>query len=195
MPPQPISLTDPAHANELAPDNFTVVFETTAGTINIDVHRDWAPVGVDRFYNLINAGFYNDVAFFRVLTGFVAQFGLHGDPKINNVWRSARIEDDPVKHSNTRGTLSFATAGPGTRTTQIFINFGNNARLDDMGFSAFAEVQAESMPVLDKLYAGYGEGAPQGQGPSQARIQSEGNSYLKSQFPKLDFIKTASIKK
>ncbi|MEM7675821.1 MAG: peptidylprolyl isomerase, partial [Myxococcota bacterium] len=123
-------LTNPALANETAPDTFTVQFETTKGPVVIDVTRAWAPRGADRFYNLVKAGYYNDVAFFRVISGFMAQFGISGDPRLNQIWRDARIQDDPVTQSNTRGMMTFATSGPNTRTTQLFINFGDNARLD-----------------------------------------------------------------
>jgi peptidyl-prolyl cis-trans isomerase A (cyclophilin A) len=186
------ALTDPSKATATAPAKFTVKLETTAGDILIDVDRAWAPKGADRIYNLVKAGYYNDVAFFRVIGGFMAQVGIHGDPNVNKVWRNARIEDDKAGvQSNTRGMVSFATAGPNTRTTQFFINFGNNARLDGMGFAPFGKVR--DMAVVDKLYAEYGEGAPNGRGPDQGRIQMEGNKYLKSDFPKLSWIKQASI--
>ena len=190
--PNPAALKDPSKANEKAPDKFTVKLETTAGDILIDVDRSWAPKGADRIYNLVRAGYYDDVAFFRVISGFMAQVGIHGDPEVNKVWRNARIEDDPAgKQSNARGMVSFATAGPNTRTTQFFINFGNNARLDGMGFAPFGKVR--NMDVVDKLYAEYGEGAPNGRGPEQGRVQMEGNKYLKSDFPKLSWIKKATI--
>ena len=130
----------------------------------VEVHRDWAPNGADRFYNLVKNGFYNDARFFRVIDGFMVQFGINGDPKISAVWRDANIKDDPVKQSNTRGMITFATAGPNTRTTQVFINFGDNAGLDGQGFSPFGKV-VSGMDVVDSLYAGYGEGAPNGHGP------------------------------
>ena len=189
----PAALMDPSKANETAPDTYAVKFETTAGDVIIDVTRAWAPNGADRFYNLVNAGFYDDVAFFRVISGFMAQVGISGNPKLSGIWRKASIQDDPVKESNTRGMVTFATAGPNTRTTQIFINFGNNARLDGMGFAPFGKVR--DMATVDKLHAGYGEGAPRGRGPSQGRIQSEGNTYLRADFDKLDYIKKATIMK
>ncbi len=185
------ALMDPSKATAKAPDKFTVKLETTAGDILIDVQRDWSPKGADRFYNLVKAGYYDDVAFFRVIGGFMAQVGINGDPNVNKVWRDARIDDDPVKQSNTRGMVSFATGGPNTRTTQFFVNFGNNARLDQMGFSPFAKVR--NMDVVDKLYAGYGEGAPSGKGPNQGRVQTEGNKYLKADFPNLSWIKKATV--
>ncbi|MGB5811522.1 MAG: peptidylprolyl isomerase [Polyangiales bacterium] len=174
-----------------APDRYTVELDTTKGPIIIDVHRDWAPHGADRFYELVNAGYFNDVAFFRVISGFMAQVGISGDPAQNTIWREKRIPDDPVKGTNSRGTVSFATSGPDSRTTQFFINFGDNSRLDGMGFSPFGKVQ--DMTVVDALYSGYGEGAPGGRGPSQGRLQSEGNAYLKKDFPKLDYIKSAKV--
>lgn len=167
-------------------------FETTAGTFTIEVHRDWAPLGADRFHELVQSGYYDGVRFFRVLTGFMAQFGIHGDPSMSAAWRDRRIADDPVRQSNTRGMVSYAMAGPRTRTTQVFINFGDNSQLDGMGFAPFGRV-IEGMDVVDRLYAGYGEGAPRGPGPDQGRIQTEGNAYLARQFPKLDYIKRASI--
>ena len=187
------ALLDPSKATETAPATFTVKLETTKGDILIDVTRDWSPLGADRFFNLVKSGYYNDVAFFRVIPGFMAQIGLSGDPKINAVWRQARIKDDAVKQKNTRGMVSFAMAGPNTRTTQFFINFGDNSRLDRSGFSPFGKVQDASMKVVDSLHSGYGEGAPRGRGPSQGRVQMEGNAYLKKDFPKLDYVKKASI--
>jgi len=178
--------------NQTAPATFNVQFETTQGKFVVEVHRDWAPNGADRFYNLVKSGFYDDTRFFRVLNGFMAQFGIHGDPKVAATWRAARIQDDPVKSSNKRGFLTFATAGPGTRTTQLFINFGDNSRLDGQGFAPFAQV-TKGMEIVDKLYAGYGEGAPNGNGPDQGRIQGEGNAYLDKEFPKLDRIKSVKI--
>lgn len=175
-----------------APAVFKATFETSKGDFVIEVHREWAPTGADRFFNLVKHGFYDDVRFFRVIAGFMAQFGIHGDPKVAALWRDERIMDDPVKEHNTRGTITFATAGPNTRTTQVFINYGDNARLDSLGFAPFGQVVA-GMEVVDQLYAGYGEGAPRGKGPNQGKIQTEGNTYLTSQFPQLDYIKKATI--
>ncbi len=186
------ALMNPAAATETAPEKFKAKFETSKGDFVVEVYRDWAPQGADRFYNLVKIGFFNDVRFFRVLSGFVAQFGINGDPEVMKAWREAKISDDPVKETNARGTLVFATAGPNTRTTQLFINFGNNANLDGMGFSPFGKV-VEGMDVVDGLYAEYGEGAPRGMGPNQGLIQSQGNTYLKESFPKLDYVKTATI--
>ncbi len=186
------SLLDPRQANEQAPDSFAVELTTTKGPIVIDVTRAWSPHGADRFYNLVKVGYFTDVAFFRVISGFMAQAGIHGDPRVNQAWRSANIPDDPAAgQSNTRGMVSFAMAGPNTRTTQFFINFGDNSRLDSMGFTPFGRVR--DMRAVDALYKGYGEGAPRGRGPSQALIQSRGNEYLRQSFPELDYIVSARI--
>lgn len=187
------ALKDPTKATEKAPDQYTVKLETTKGDILIDVTREWAPQGADRFYNLVKIGYFDDVAFFRVIEGFMAQVGISGDPDVNGAWRVARIPDDQVKQSNTRGMVTFATAGPNSRTTQFFINFGDNSNLDGMGFAPFGKVR--DMAVVDKINNEYGEGAPRGRGPNQMRVQTEGNKYLKAEFPKLDYIKKASISK
>lgn len=178
--------------NQKAPEMFQVRFETTEGDFIVEARRDWAPRGVDRFYNLVREGFFDGAHFFRVIEGFMAQFGIPGDPQVAAAWREARIEDDPVRASNTRGRISFATAGPGTRTTQLFINYGDNARLDAMGFAPIGEV-VEGMDVVDALHAGYGEGAPGGRGPDQGRIQQEGSAYLERAFPELDLIRRAEL--
>ena len=148
------TLLDPKHAdvNKQAPAKFLAKFETSKGEFVIEVQRDWAPKGADRFYNLVKNGYFSDVRFFRVVTGFVAQFGIHGDPKVSAAWRDANIQDDPVKESNKRGMVVFATAGPNTRTTQFFINFKDNVRLDSMGFSPFGKV-IQGMEVVDQLHA------------------------------------------
>jgi peptidyl-prolyl cis-trans isomerase A (cyclophilin A) len=169
-----------------------VRFETTKGRFVVEVTRAWAPRGADRFFNLVRAGYYDDVAFFRVIEGFMVQFGIHGDPAVNSVWREARIPDDPVSQSNGRGMVTYAMAGPDTRTTQLFISFKDNAFLDAQGFAPFARV-VEGMTVVDSLYSGYGEGAPRGMGPDQGRAQGEGNAYLRGSFPRLDFVKTARV--
>ena len=183
---------DPARLTAKAPETFKVQFNTTKGKFTIAVTRSLAPNGADRFYNLVRAGYFTDVAFFRVIPGFMCQFGIHGDPSISAKWREAAIPDDPVKSSNTRGTITFATAGPNTRTTQLFINFGDNTSLDAQGFAPFGKV-IEGMSVVDKINSEYGEGAPSGNGPDQGRIQMEGNVYLKKDFPDLDYIKSATI--
>lgn len=185
-------LLDASQANEQAPDQCRVRLKTTKGDIVLALTRSWAPLGVDRFYNLVRIGYFEDIAFFRVIEGFMVQFGISGDRKVNDAWATAQIKDDPVKESNVRGFLSFATAGPNTRTTQLFINFGNNASLDKMGFAPIGEV-VEGMDVVDSIYSGYGEGAPRGSGPNQARIKAQGNPYLKKGFPELDYIQSASI--
>jgi peptidyl-prolyl cis-trans isomerase A (cyclophilin A) len=188
------NLSDPASLNEQAPAAYKVKFDTSKGSFVVEVHRDWAPNGADRFYNLVKNSFYNDARFFRVIEGFMVQFGINGNPKISAVWQNADIADDPVKQSNERGMITFATAGPNTRTTQVFINFGDNASLDGQGFSPFGKV-ISGMDVVDSLFSGYGEGAPNGRGPNQGIVQSLGNAYLDKAFPKLDSIKTATIVK
>ncbi len=187
-------LKNPAGLAEQAPATYKVDFDTSKGKFVVQVHRDWAPRGADRFYNLVKNGFYDNTRFFRNIEGFMVQFGIHGDPAVSNVWRGAQIQDDPVKQSNKRGYITFATGGPNTRTTQVFINFGDNAALDKQGFSPFGEV-VSGMDIVDKLYNGYGEGAPRGRGPDQGRTQWEGNAYLTKDFPRLDYTKTATIEK
>jgi peptidyl-prolyl cis-trans isomerase A (cyclophilin A) len=192
-PPKPAaSLKDPATLNEQAPEKFRARFKTTKGDFVVEVVRAWAPRGADRFYNLVKNGYYDDTAFFRVIAGFMAQFGINGDPSLNAVWRQARIQDDPVTQSNKRGHVTFAMGGPDTRTTQLFINFKDNSNLDAMGFPPFGAV-VEGMEVVDTIYQGYGEGAPRGSGPDQGRLQSEGNAYLKTDYPNLDYTKKAVI--
>ncbi len=185
-------LSNPAALTAQAPASYKVKFDTSKGPFIVQVHRDWAPLGADRFYNLVKNGFYDNARFFRVVSGFMVQFGINADPRLSAVWRDAAINDDPVKQSNARGMITFAMRGPNTRTTQVFINFGNNARLDTGGFAPFGQV-VSGMTVVDALYSGYGEGAPRGAGPEQGRIQSEGNAYLIKEFAKLDYIKTATI--
>ena len=176
----------PSSAATQAPDSFRVAFETTRGNFVVDVIRKWSPHGVDRFHELVTSGYFTDVAFFRVLPGFVAQFGMHGDPSVNKRWDDRPIPDDSVVQSNKRGTLVFATSGPNTRGNQFFINFADNASLDRQGFSPFGRV-VEGMGVVDSIYAGYGEE------PDQGRIGAEGNRYLKRSFPRLDYIKSARV--
>jgi peptidyl-prolyl cis-trans isomerase A (cyclophilin A) len=192
--PNKAKLRTPSQLVEKAPETYKARLDTSKGLIVIEVHRDWAPLGADRFYNLVKNGFYDDIRFFRVLDNFMAQFGINGDPAVMAAWRGANIKDDAVKQSNKRGFITFATGGPNTRTTQVFINFKDNVGLDGQGFSPFGEV-VSGMDVVDKLYSGYGEGAPQGRGPDQSRTQMEGNAYLTKEFPKLDFIKKATIEK
>ena len=175
----------PSEQATAAPDSFRVAFETTRGNFAVDVIRAWSPRGADRFHELVNAGYFTDVAFIRVLPGFVAQFGMHGDPAVNRRWERP-IPDDSVVQSNKRGTIVFATSGPNTRGNQFFINYSDNARLDGMGFSPFGRV-VEGMSVVDSIYSGYGET------PDQSRVAAEGNAYLKREFPRLDYIKSARI--
>jgi peptidyl-prolyl cis-trans isomerase A (cyclophilin A) len=194
-------LSDPASLAEKAPATYKAKFDTTKGAFVITIHRDWAPHGADRFYNLVKNGYYDDVAFFRVIDGFMAQIGMNGKPDIQSAWDKARLQDDAVKESNKKGFVSFASAGANTRTTQFFINLGDNARLDKPGacgpgcaFPPIGEV-TEGMNVVEQIYSGYGEGAPRGRGPAQDRIRMEGNTYLKKEFPKLDYVKKATIEK
>jgi peptidyl-prolyl cis-trans isomerase A (cyclophilin A) len=169
-----------------APDSFRVAFQTSRGDFSVDVLRAWAPKGADRFYDLVESQFFDGEKFFRVVPGFVVQFGLNGDPKRNERWLDERIADDSVAQSNLRGTLTFATEGRNTRANQLFINFADNSRLDRLGFSPIGRV-AEGMSVVDSLYSGYEEA------PDQHMIQTLGNSYLDRMFPKLDYIKTARV--
>ena len=185
-------LMNPSALKEQAPPTYRVTFDTSKGSFVIEVHRDWAPNRADRFYNLVKNGFFDDARFFRVVEGFMVQFGINGDPKVSAVWREARIKDDPVRISNKRTFVTFATAGPNTRTTQVFINFGDNHNLDSQGFAPFGQV-VSGMKVVDSLYNGYGEGAPQGLGPDQGKMQAEGNAYLAQRFSLLDYIKKATI--
>lgn len=180
------ALRDPSRATAQAPASFRVRFDTTRGSFVVAVTRAWAPRGADRFYNLVQAGFYDDAGFFRVVPGFVVQFGLNGDPQVNAVWRDARIADDPVTQTNAPGRITFATAGPATRTTQLFINLGNNGGLDGMGFAPFGEV-VSGMEVVRAIYPGYGESLDQG------LLTQQGNGYLRGQFPRLDFVKKATV--
>lgn len=174
------------------PEVFKVKFETTQGDFVVEVQRAWAPLGAERFHELVIRGYLDGCRFFRVIKGFMAQFGLNGDPKITASWKGNIIKDDPVKESNKKGHITFAMAGPNTRTTQLFINLVDNGRLDSSGFSPFGRV-TEGMEVVEKLYSGYGEGAPRGQGPDQGQITARGEAYLAANFPRLDSIKKATI--
>ncbi len=187
-------LHNPSHPemNQQAPDTYRVGFRTSAGDFVVEVHREWAPAGADRFYNLVSNNYYDGTRFFRVLQDFIAQWGIHGDPEISAAWSGATIPDDPVVQGNVRGTITYAMGGPNSRTTQVFLNFKDNAYLDSSGFSAFGEV-VEGMDVVDSLYKGYGEGAPQGNGPEQWKIQEEGNAYLERDFPEMDYVIEARI--
>ena len=176
-----------------APDVFRARFETSKGDFVVEVTRAWSPAGADRFYNLVSHGYLDGVRFFRVIEGFMAQFGINGDPALAALLGEANILDDPMVESNTRGKMTFAkTSLPNSRSTQIFINLVANTNLDGDGFSPFGEI-VEGMEVVDQLYSGYGEGAPGGAGPNQGRIQAEGNAYLDAEFPNLDYVERASI--
>jgi peptidyl-prolyl cis-trans isomerase A (cyclophilin A) len=187
-------LMNPALLNEKAPPVYQAKLETTKGDFVIDVTREWSPNGADRFYNLVKNGYYDGCRFFRVVGGFMAQFGINGDPQVNAAWNQAKIQDDPVKESNKRGYVTFAKSSlPNSRGTQVFINYADrNASLDSQGFSPFGIVTT-GMEVVDSLYSEYGDGAPRGKGPDQGQIQMQGNAYLEKDFPKLDYIKKAMI--
>jgi len=186
------SLLNPPSLSEQAPATFKVKFATSKGDFLVQVTRAWAPLGADRFYALVKNHFYDDASFFRVVPGLVVQFGISAQPEVSRVWASATIKDDPVTESNRAGYLTFATAGRNTRSTQLFINLVDNRNLDHMGLAPFGEV-IEGMTVVRDLYSGYGEGAPAGHGPDQARITSEGKAYLDKDFPLLDSIRKAVV--
>ena len=188
----PLLAPAPDRLDAVGPDSFTVRFATTRGDFDLKVHRDWSPRGADRIYWLVNHRYYDGVRFFRVVPNFVVQFGMHGDTAINRAWKDRRFTDDSVKRGNVRGTLSFATGGANTRTTQLFINLKDNQRLDPMGFSVVAQVVA-GMGVVDSLYQGYGDGPPRGKGPSQDTIAKEGEAYLARDYPRLDRVVTARV--
>jgi len=173
---------------ETAPDTFKVKFECTNGTFTVECTKKWAPLGVERFYALVREGYFNDTGFFRVVPGFVVQFGLAADPEVTAKWRTKTIKDDPVTQTNAPGTLTFATSGPNSRTTQLFINLVNNGQLDGQGFAPFGKV-VEGMEVVQKINAEYG------QHPKQPLITSEGNSYLRKNFPNMDYITKATLVK
>jgi peptidyl-prolyl cis-trans isomerase A (cyclophilin A) len=184
----------PAAKNEKAPDVFQVNFDTSKGKVVVEIHRDWAPNGVDHFYTLVKTGFFDGSRFYRTIRNFVAQFGINGDPKTNALWASGNIPDDPVKESNVTGTLTYAATGmPNSRSTQLFFNLKDNGpSLDKQGFAPIGKV-ITGLDVMESFYTGYGSMAPEGEGPDPGKIASQGNSYLESQFPRLDFIKTATI--
>jgi peptidyl-prolyl cis-trans isomerase A (cyclophilin A) len=187
------ALLRPSALKEQAPETFQVKFTTTRGDFVVTVTRAWAPLGADRFYNLVKHHFFDNASFFRVHPAFIVQFGISAYPPVSAAWDNATIKDDPVKESNKRGSLTFATAGPGTRTTQLFINFGDNSRLDRMGFSPFGQV-TEGMNVVEMFYEGYGEiPAMGGSGPEPSEIEKQGKAYLDKSFPKLDFIKSTTL--
>lgn len=169
-----------------APDKFRVKFETSCGDFTVEVQRDWAPLGADRFHELVQAGFYDECRFFRVVPGFVVQWGMNGDPAVYAKWKDREIKDDKVTQSNREGMITFASRGPNTRTCQLFINLADNERLDDLGFAPFGKV-VEGLDVVKKITSEYG------QRPQQPLIQEEGNAYLKKEFPKMDYIKKATV--
>jgi peptidyl-prolyl cis-trans isomerase A (cyclophilin A) len=188
------ALLDPSLATEQAPAVYRVRLETTKGNVVLELRREWSPQGADRFYNLVKAGFFDRVAFFRAIDGFMVQFGMSGEPSVQRAWNAYPIPDDPgTGHSNKRGFITFAKKNnPNSRTTQVFINYKDNAMLDAMGFTPFGEV-VEGMDVVDGLYKGYGEGAPKGKGPNQMLIEREGNAYLERDFPELDYVQKAVL--
>lgn len=177
-----------ASAADPAPETYQVLFHTSKGNFTVEVHREWAPIGADRFFKLIESGYYDECRFFRVVPGFMVQWGINGDPDIQKNWVKATINDDPVTKSNTRGFITFATSGRNSRTSQLFINYGDNSQLDGMGFAPFGQV-IDGMDVVDAINSQYG------QRPDQGSIQSSGNAYLNKSFPKLDYIRKASIVK
>ncbi|HEY6462075.1 MAG TPA: peptidylprolyl isomerase, partial [Polyangiaceae bacterium] len=184
---------DPAKATEQAPEVYVARFLTTRGEFDVEVHRAWAPHGADRFYNLVKMGYFDDTRLFRAIDGFMVQFGINGDPAVNAKWEDATIPDDRVTQSNLRGFMSFAQTGqPNSRTTQVFVAYANHPRLDQSGFAPFGKV-IKGMDVVDAFYKGYGEGAPEGTGPNQGKIQAEGNAYLDKDFPKLDRILATKV--
>ena len=179
--------------SERAPDLFRAKFETSRGDFTVEVHRDWARRGADRFYNLLEDGFFNESRFHRVVRNFIVQFGINGDPSISRLWSNLVIPDDPPKQKNAKGTITFAVRGPSTRSTQVFINLRDNgATLDKSGFVPFGKV-IEGMDVVERLYNSYGDMPPRGNGPDPNQIELQGNKYLESKFPRLDYIKSASI--
>jgi peptidyl-prolyl cis-trans isomerase A (cyclophilin A) len=192
--PIPAALLNPASLKAKAPDLFRVKFVTTHGDFVVEVHRDWAPLGADRLYNLVKARFFTDNAFYRYSPGFIVQFGVSANPAVTDAWAKAPIKDDPVKESNKKGTLTFATSGPNSRTTDFFINLKDNGTsLDSLGFSALGNV-TEGMDIVEGLYSGYGEMKEMGgRGPSQPLVMTQGKPYLDKNFPKLDSIKSATV--
>jgi len=181
------SLKNPASLKETAPATYRANFDTSAGAIVIEVHRDWAPLGADRFYNLVKNGFFDNARFFRVVPNFMVQFGMNGDPAVTAAWQGATLKDEPTKETNKKGYVTFAKTGaPNSRGTQVFINFKDNGFLDSQGFAPFGQV-VSGMDVAEKITSQYGES------PNQGRITAEGNAYLTKEFPKLDYIRKATI--
>jgi peptidyl-prolyl cis-trans isomerase A (cyclophilin A) len=189
----PIGLINPLLTGDQAPEKFRAKFTTTKGDFTVEVIRSWAPLGADRFYNLVKLGFYKDVAFFRVVEGFVAQFGIHGNPEITAAWNENRIRDDPRKQSNARGTIALAMDGPNSRSTQVVISLKDNReRLDKVGVPPIGKV-VDGMKVVDALTSEYGDKPPNGKGPDPAELIINGNSLLKKGFPKLDYITAVTL--
>ena len=182
----------PKRLNRVAPDVYRAYFETSAGDFTIEVHRAWASRGADRFYNLVANGYYDDTRIYRVVDGFMAQWGIHGTPLVDYQWQDEYITDDPVVESNTRGRVAFAMAGRHTRTTEIFISYRDNSSLDRQGFAPFGEV-VEGMDVVDSFYSGYGDGPPRGDGPYQAQAHASGNEYFDAEFPNLDRVLRVTV--
>ena len=183
---------EPPKKAEPAPDVFSVNFDTSKGPVVVELHRDWAPIGVDHFYTLVKTGFYNDARFFRVVRNFVVQFGINGNPQTNRLWANAEILDDPVKEHNSKGTLTYATRGPNTRSTQLFFNLKDNLSLDSQGFAPIGKVTS-GMDAVESFYDSYGDMPPRGVGPDPSQIETQGNEYLQSRFPRLDYIRKAVI--
>jgi peptidyl-prolyl cis-trans isomerase A (cyclophilin A) len=182
-----------AAKNEQAPEVFRVNLATSKGPVVIEVHRDWAPRGADHFYSLVKLGYYDGNRFFRVVRNFVAQFGISGDPAANQLWAGANLPDDPVKQRNIKGTVSYAKEGPNSRSTQLFINLRDNSKtLDKTGFAPIGKV-VSGMDVVERFYTSYGDMAPRGQGPDATKIQTQGNEYLATNFPRLDYIQKATV--
>lgn len=190
---QKISLMNPAAFKAEAPATYNVKFDTSAGVFVAKVTRGWAPKAADRFYNLVKNGFYDGIRFHRVMPNFMAQFGVNGNPTVAGIWSRATFAPDPVKQSNKKMFLTFAMGGsPASGSTQVFINYRDNANLDAQGFAPFGEI-VEGQDVAAKLYSGYGDVQPRGKGPDNARMFKEGVAYLEKEFPKLDYIKQATI--
>jgi peptidyl-prolyl cis-trans isomerase A (cyclophilin A) len=188
---KPAATAKPA-THEPAPDIYRVMLDTSKGPVVVEVTRAWAPLGAQHFFELVKAGYYDGDRFYRVAPGFVVQFGINGDPKVSQIWSAVRIPDDAVKQKNKKGTLTFATSGPGARTTQVFVNMRDNLSLDRQGFAPFARV-VEGMDMLERLYGGYGDMPPRGSGPDGTKVEALGNAYLESHFPRLDYIKKATV--
>ena len=182
----------PPAKEEPTPDLFHVRLDTSKGLVVVEIHRDWAPRGVDHFYTLVKTGFYDGDRFFRVVRNSIVQFGINGDPKLNRLWSTTNLPDDPVKEKNVKGTLTFATTGASGRATQLFFNLRDNRQLDKLGFAPIGRV-TEGMDVVESWYGSYGDWPPRGQGPDPAQMEMQGNEYLTSHFPRLDYIKKATI--